>query len=166
MFFKNGLKVKLFNIDWTLVCWIVIFIVAVFMLFNTLKAFPNDINDVDVYYQNEYQFSMTYNEFSEILKASNQYLKLRESEENERVYIELQDDKWILVDSDNIENELKTDMKIIWMDENNKPIKTVTITATIKDVEIECDSRSFIRKIYCRISEIGFPIALILLVLL
>jgi len=160
MFFKNSLKVKLFSIDWTLVCWIVIFIVAVFMLFNTMKAFSSE-NNVDVYYQNEHQFSMTYDEFSEILKTANFYSNILDAEEHGRVFIELKDDPWILHENEMFETELD----IIWLDSKDEPLKTITLETKIDYAEFKT-SKGFWKNLYCRISQIGFPIALILIILI
>lgn len=157
MFFRNGLKVNL-NIFYkilNILLWTVIIIGSILIIFKS-SAY-SQAGNVDVFHNNKHQFSLTYEEFSLILKSANIYQKLIDAEHNDRVIIRLKDNPWNLKNQNYI-----TEAYIVWLDKDNKEIKKITIS-----IELSPDNYpSFGNKYYSTISSIGFPIMSILVFLL
>jgi len=158
MFFSNGLKID-FNFKGILF-WVLFIILLLFFTCKELRS--EEVGSVDVYYNNEYQLTWTLEEFNTIIKAAKFHSEIIDAEKNERVYIKLEDTIWKLKEKSI--NEFVTGMEIIWEDEKGNILKLIPIEATITEVKIEETKLGFLRRMYTRIAEIGFPIAILLLI--
>ena len=156
MMFRNGLKI-IFRFSWEILFWVSLIVVSSLMMCRTLQA--NDADQVEVYFQGELQFSIHYEEFNLILKAAKLHSHLVDAEKNNRVVVELENNVWEIVD-----DKYKTKANVIWLDKENKPIKTMTLEIVLDKVEDE--KQNYFIELYKKVSAIGLPIAIVLLLIL
>lgn len=158
MFFRNGLKVNVINTGLIFYYFKVILstLFILLVLCNILKA-SDTKGIVDVYHNNKIQFSMTYDEFNLILQSANIYYKIIDAEKNNRVIIELKNNPWTLSNQKYI-----TEAYIVWLDKNNNQIKKITVEIKLNPAE----TKSFGNEYYNMVSNVGFPIMTILVLLL
>jgi uncharacterized protein (UPF0128 family) len=114
--------------------------------------------DIKVYRGDKYFFSWTEKEFLTVIETSEEYLELVKSENNKNVKIVLSDSPWILEGI-----YYKTRAKIIWHNDHNIPIKEITLDISL---DKQYTKSNIFVDIYRELSFWGFPIILLLLVLL
>jgi len=115
---------------------------------------------VQVVYKDTVRVEWTYEQFENIMKASEAYLILSEIEKKNQVIIELKDDPWKIVDG-----TYTTEATVKWIDDKQKPLKTITIQIQLKDISLP-DPPGAIEKAYTNTAKVGFPITIILCIIL
>lgn len=122
---------------------------------------PMQGEEVDIYYKNIYYGSLKKEHFVAMVKASNAYAELIEAEKEHRVVIILKDNPWEI----NTEGKIyTTDITIVWYNRKKEKVKEIVLKA---ELEIPKDGSKMPvwRKIYRDVSEVGFPLSIILNIL-
>jgi len=116
--------------------------------------------EIDIYYKNQYIESMSLKEFETQVKMAENYYKEILAEKNKKIKIVLEKSPWEIINDDTFE----TKAEIQWYDENNKIIKTVIISINIRKDNQTNELLIVIDKIYTQTAKYGFPLVLLILV--
>jgi len=116
--------------------------------------------EIDIYYKNQYIESMSLKEFETQVKMAENYYKEILAEKNKKIKIVLEKSPWEIINDDTFE----TKAEIQWYDENNKIIKTVIISINIRKDNQTNELLIVIDKIYTQTAKYGFPVVLLILV--
>jgi len=116
--------------------------------------------EIDIYYKNQYIESISLKEFETQVKMAENYYKEILAEKNKKIKIVLEKSPWEIINDDTFE----TKAEIQWYDENNKIIKTVIISINIRKDNQTNELLIVIDKIYTQTAKYGFPVVLLILV--
>lgn len=160
--FRNGLKVKLFSVKpdkYTLIAWLCL---VLLFLFAQAGHCEKSVNPIVFYYQGEQVGKMTPAQFSNLLRSASIYAELTEAEKDSRVKVLIKDAPWNISQSQTM---YETQIKIQWLNKDKQVIKQLTMDVEL-EIPIDHEKYSEIRVIYRDVSEIGFPVAFLLLIVL
>ena len=104
--------------------------------------------------------TMTARQFDILVKASDAYKQLLDSEEGKRLKLHTQDPIVLVEDLSN-----PIDLRLVWYDKNDAPLKTVTITLELPFKQDGPDG-NWLRKAYRNFAEFALPVAAVVITIL
>ena len=124
---------------------------------SAVQGIKDSKNDVIITYQGTELSRMTMADFQTMLKSTDFLDKLTQAEKNARVYIILADNPWKVT----LGKKFESTMKIIWKDENNKILKTISVDMTL---QTDPEGRAFL--LYKDVSCVLFPVMSVVVLVL
>jgi hypothetical protein len=107
----------------------------------------------------------TFSKFKAMADAAGILLDQKEAEENQRIFINMTDNPWIMTNG-----KYKTVVKIIWTDDTGKVIKeineSVTLALDLKDLTISGALWNDIERYYTATAKWGFPISVAVIIIM
>jgi hypothetical protein len=123
-----------------------------------LKIKEKEKDEVQVMWDGKVIGTYTKEQFIEILNAAEITNKLTIAEKNSKVFVVLKENPWKV----KLGSKFESSMQIIWKDENNQTLKTISIDMTLQTTP---DGKAWL--IYKDISAVMFPVmTLVVLILL
>lgn len=132
--------------------------------FFILLIFANSIfaNTIDLYSNGEYVHSYTIPQFKSLINNNEFVLEQINAEKEGRVVVELLDEEF----SFNKDGLYQGYLRIKWLNENGSTLKQLKVFIELKATDIEKNNSNIVYKWYSDIANIGFPISIIILLLL
>ena len=107
----------------------------------------------------------TFAQFKVMADAAGILLSQKESEENQRIFIDMTENPWVMTDG-----KYKTVVKILWTDDKGKVIKeineSVTLTLDKKDLTISGTVWNEVDKYYTTVARFGLPVTVMIIVIM
>ena len=129
----------------------------IFFIFLTTLIFSSDF--LDIYYNGTLVGKLPVQEFQEIVKSAKIYSELVNAETNDRIFIEVKDNPYVLKHKDTYYSQVD----IVWKDKKDIIIKKISLESKVL---LKRENFSELRIIYRDIAEVGFPSSLLLLFVL
>lgn len=128
----------------------------------TLNAFGiQKGKEIDIYYKDKYIDSMSLKDFENQIKMAENYYQQILAEKNKKIKIILEKNPWEIINND----IFVTDANIIWYNEKDEIIKDIKISISIRKDNETNELIILIDKIYTQTAKYGFPVLLVILIL-
>lgn len=134
-------------------------IVFSFFIVSTFLLYSQENDYFELFHDGEKVGKISIEGFEEMRKAAGIKKEEWEAEKEGRVEVSLKDDPWEVT----IGEKFVTEVTIVWKNKDGKEIKTIVLE---QEFTIKKETMSSFRIFYRDIAEIGFPIAIIIIIII
>lgn len=134
----------------------------ILLAINITYAEPTQDEYVYIYYKSRTVQKLTIDQFEALIKAADHHNKILKAEQKGNISIVLTDNPFILEDG----QVFVTKASIIWMDDSKKVLKTITIDLQLTKKKTSNNFILAIQKIYTQVAKWGFPVLVIILLII